>query len=179
MATIKDKAPTTDVDVIYDEGDLVVLSTGFKVKVLPLKSRQFFKLLRIITHGAGSLLMNINFSGDDTPEQFGAKLLALVGYAVPDAEDEVIEFLISITEAEGTKSGRRLSKEDKKENEELAEKLFDELDNPELTDLLSLIEAIVKRESGDLQALGKRLMAMFDLAKKTGQVPAEMVNSDK
>lgn len=168
MASAKEKV---DVEVIVEESDLVELSTGFKVNVLPLKSRQFFKLLRIITHGAGGLLMNLNFSGDDSPEAFGAKLLALVGYAVPDAEDEVIEFLLSITEAEGTKSGRKLTKEDKKTNEELAEQLFEELDNPELEDLLTIIEAIVKREAGDLQALGKRLMAMFDLAKKTGQIP--------
>ena len=166
-----------DVEVIVDDGDLVELSTGFKLRILPLKSRQFFKLLRIITHGAGGLLMNLNFSGDDTPEQFGAKLLALVGYAVPDAEDEVIDFLLSITEADGVKAGRKLSKEDRESNKELTEQLLDELDNPELEDLLTLIEAIVKLESGDLQALGKRLMAMFEMAKKTGQVPVEMTTS--
>lgn len=179
MATASQKAPKVDADVILDEGDIIKLSTGFKVQVLPLKSRQFLKLLRIVTHGAGGLLMNINFSGDDTPEQFGAKLLALIGYAVPDAEDEVIEFLLSITRADGTKSGRRLTKEEKKANEELAEQLFDELDNPELEDLLDIIEAIVKREAGDLQALGKRLMAMFELAKKTGQVPSELTSSSE
>lgn len=160
-----------DVEVIVAEGDIVELSTGFRIKVLPLKSRQFFKLLRIITHGAGGLLMNLSFSGDDTPEAFGAKLLALVGYAIPDAEDEVIDFLLSITQAEGFKEGRKLTKEEKASNNDLVEQLLEELDNPELEDLITVIEAIVLRESSDLQALGKRLMGMFDLAKKTGQIP--------
>jgi hypothetical protein len=169
------KAPARDVEVIVDEGDVVELSTGFKIKVLPLKSRQFFKLLRIITHGAGGLLMNLNFSGDDSPEQFGAKLVALVAYAVPDAEDEVIEFLLAITEAVGTKSGRKLTKDERLANAELHEQLLDELDNPEMVDLITILETIVKRESEDLQALGKRLMAMFEVAKKTGQVPQTLV----
>lgn len=168
MANVK---PRTDAEVIVDDGDLVELSTGFKVRILPLKSRQFFRLLRIITHGAGGLLMNLNFSGDDTPEAFGAKLLALVGYAIPDAEDEVIDFLLSITEADGTKQGRKLTKDEKQANLELVEELIEELQNPELEDLVTLVEAIVSREAADLQALGKRLMTMFDLAKKTGQIP--------
>lgn len=177
MATAASKIKT-DVEVIVDEGDTVELSTGFKIKILPLKSRQFFKLLRIITHGAGGLLMNLNFSGDDSPEAFGAKLLALVGYAIPDAEDEVIEFLLSITEAEGTKSGRKLTKEDKAANVELYTQLIDELNNPELEDLITIVEAIVTREAEDLQALGKRLMTMFDLAKKTGQVPQAVQSAE-
>lgn len=167
-----------DVEVIVDEGDVVELSTGFKLRVLPLKSRQFFKLMRIITHGAGGLLMNLNFSGDDSPEAFGAKLIALVGYAIPDAEDEVIEFLLSITEANGYKQGRKLTKDEKLANAELTEQLLDELENPELEDLVTLIEAIVTREATDLQELGKRLMKMFDLAKKTGQIPEAPVKTE-
>ena len=44
---------------------------------------------------------------------------------------------------------------------------FDErpLDNPELEDLVDLIEAIVRREAKDIMALGKRLAAMLKLAK--------------
>jgi hypothetical protein len=164
----------TDVEVIVDEGDVVALSSGTKVLIQPLKARQFFKLLRIITHGAGGMLLNVKFSGEDTPEEFGAKLLALVGFAIPDAEEEVIEFLLSMTRPAEEKTGRALNKQDKEFNKELTDTLFEELYNPELEDLVTLVEAIVKRESEDLQALGKRLMAMFDLAKKTGQVPDEL-----
>jgi hypothetical protein len=164
----------SDVEVLVDEGDLVELSSGTKVILQPLKSRQFFKLLRIITHGAGSMLLNVRFSGDDTPEEFSAKLLALVGFAIPDAEDEVIDFLFAMIKPVGLKEGRKLSASDRADNKQLEEDLAVELDNPELEDLITLVEAIVKRESSDLQALGKRVMAMFDLAKKTGQLPEQI-----
>lgn len=169
---------TTDVEVIVDEGDTVTLSSGTQVLIKPLKSRQFLRLLRIITHGAGGMLLNVKFSGEDTPEEFGAKLFALVGFAIPDAEDEVIDFLLAMAQPVGVKEGRELTKAEKAKNEELKAALFEELYNPELEDLVTLVEAIVKREAEDLQALGKRLMAMFDLAKKTGQVPSEMTTSD-
>lgn len=168
---------TSDIEVIIDEGDKVALASGLEVVIQPLKARQFFKLLRIITHGAGGMLLNVKFSGDDTPEEFGAKLLALVGFAIPDAEDEVIDFLLAMVKPAGEKSGRKLTKDELSENKRLADELFEELYNPELEDLVTLVEAIVQREAEDLQALGKRLMAMFDLAKKTGQVPEELTEN--
>jgi hypothetical protein len=168
-------AKTTDVDVILDENQTVTLSTGLEINILPLKARQFFKLLRIVTHGAGGMIFNLNLSSSDTPEEFGAKLLAVIGFAIPDAEDEVIEFILSIVKPAKEKSGRSLSKSELAENKKLDEELRTELFNPELEDLVTIVEAIVQRESEDLQALGKRLMAMFTLAQKTGQVPKEMM----
>jgi hypothetical protein len=168
-----------DVEVIVPEDELVTLSTGTSVRIQPLKARQFFKLLRIITHGAGGMLLNIQFSPDDTPEAFGAKLVALVGFAIPDAEEEVLDFLLSMTEPDGFKSGRKLSKDEKEANKEILEDFMAEMDNPELEDLVTLIEAIIKREANDLQALGKRLMAMFDLAKRTGQIPENLATSSE
>lgn len=170
---------TTDVEVIVAESEFVSLLSGIKVAIQPLKARQFFKLLRIITHGAGGMLLNVQFSGNDTPEEFGAKLLALVGFAIPDAEEEVIDFLLAMVKPAEEKTGRKLSKDEIAENKRLTDELFEELYNPELEDLVTLVEAIVKREAEDLQALGKRLMAMFDLAKKTGQVPEQMTQTTK
>lgn len=164
----------TDVEVIVDEGDKVVLESGTELTLLPLKSRQFFKLLKIVTHGAGGMLLNVKFSPDDSPEEFGGKLMALIGFAIPDAEDEVVDFILAMVRPAKEKSGMDLTKSQVAENKKLADDLFQELYNPELGDLLTILEAIVKRESADLQALGKRLMQMFDLAKKTGQVPATL-----
>jgi hypothetical protein len=167
-------AKATDVEVIVDEGNKVVLESGTEVILVPLKSRQFFKMLRIITHGAGGMLLNFKFSANDTPEEFGAKLVALLAFAIPDAEDEVFDFLQSMVEPAALKKGKDLTKSQLAENVRIKNELLDELENPELGDTLTLVEAIVKREAEDLQALGKRLMQMFDLAKKTGQIPAEM-----
>lgn len=166
---------SVDVEVIVPEDETVTLSTGTVVNIQPLKARQFFKLLRIVTHGAGGMLLNVQFSAEDSPEAFGAKLLALLGFAIGDAEDEVIDFLLSMVEPVGIKSGRNITKADREANKVLIEDLSAELYNPEVEDLVTLVEAIVIREAADLQALGKRLMTMFELAKKTGQVPAEMV----
>jgi hypothetical protein len=164
-------ARTTDVEVIVDEGNKLVLESGFEVILVPLKSRQFFKMLRIITHGAGGMLLNFKFSANDSPEEFGAKLIALLAFAIPDAEDEVFDFLQSMVKPAALREGKKLLKPDIAENTRLEEELYEQLYNPELGDTLTLIEGIVKREAEDLQALGKRLMQMFDLAKKTGQVP--------
>lgn len=168
-------ASQKDVEVIVYDGEVVSLESGTQVRLLPLKARQFFKLLRIVTHGASGLLLNVKFSGDDTPEEFGAKLAAVLGMAIPDAAEEVFDFLLSMVEPVEFKTGRKLTKEEKDKNEKLNEDLFYELDNPELEDVVTLLEAIVKREAEDLQALGKRLMSLFNLANKTGQIPEEMI----
>jgi hypothetical protein len=168
------KTATTDADVIVDEGKSVTLESGTELILQPLKARQFFKLLRIITHGAGGMLLNIKFSADDSPEEFGGKLMALIGFAIPDAEDEVMDFILSMVKPAKEKSGRNLTKSEALENKRVQDELLEELYNPELGDLVTILEAIVKRESSDLQALGKRLMQMFDVAKKTGQVPANL-----
>lgn len=168
----------TDVEIIVNEGDVVTLTSGTEVNIQPLKARQFFKLLRIITHGAGGMLLNVKFSPDDTPEEFGSKLVALVGFAIPDAEEEVIDFLLSMVEPAGLKDSKSATKTQKNKNEELKTALFEELYNPELDDLVTLIEAIVRREAEDLQALGKRLMSMFNLAKKMGQVPEDLTSKE-
>lgn len=164
-----------DVEVIVDEGDKIALESGTEVILVPLKSRQFFKMLRIITHGAGGMLLNFKFSSSDTPDEFGAKLLALLAFAIPDADDEVFEFLKSMVEPAELKRGKDLSKAQILDNARMKLELEEELENPELGDTLTLVEAIVKREAADLQALGKRATQMFDLAKKTGQIPAEMI----
>lgn len=151
--------------------ETVTLGSGTVVHLEPLRSRQFFKFLRIVTHGAlpiagrGGL-----FEGDPSVEEFVGRLVSLVVLSIPDAEDETIDFIHSMCKPAGLIEGRRLSKQDQERNAALWAALDEELDNPELDDLVSIIEAIVRREAEDIQALGKRLMAMFRLAQKTGQL---------
>ena len=54
----------------------VKLSTGFPVEVVRLRTRQFFRLLRVLTHGAGPALTRLNFR--DEPEQFTERFLMLL-----------------------------------------------------------------------------------------------------
>jgi hypothetical protein len=149
----------------------VKLSTSFALEVVRMQTRQFFRLLRVLTHGAGPALTQtqLNFQGD--PDEFGTKLLMLVVMAIPDAEQETIAFLSSMCRPAGVvdKPASQMSKQETDANKELWDRFGTELHNPALEDTLDLIEVIVRQEAPELQALGKKLKRMFDLYKKTGQ----------
>lgn len=167
-----------DIDRLDPVPDELKLSTGTVVAVLPLRTRQFFRLLRILTRGAGPLLMEYRLDGDLTTGEFQQRLLTLIALSIPEAEDEAIDFLKAMTKPVGLiePGGARgaLSKQDRERNDVLWADLNEALHNPELLDLLDLVENIVRRESADMQGLAKRLAGMMKLASKTGQldVPA-------
>jgi hypothetical protein len=150
----------------------VTLRSGLVVQLESLKARQFFKLLRIITHGALPGMREaglFDMDGLDTDEFMG-KLLSVTLLSIPDAEDETIEFIRSMCYPYGLIERKGLNKQDVDRNKILWEALDEELENPDLDDLVTILEAVVKRESEDIQALGKRLASMFKLAEKTGQI---------
>lgn len=162
-----------EIDSIDPAPDFVFLKSGLRIQLESLKARQFFKLLRIVTHGALPGMREAGlFSMDDLDgDEFMGRLLSVTLLSIPDAEDETIEFIKSLCYPAGLAERRGLNKQDKEHNALLWEALDLELENPELDDLVTIIEAVVKREAGDIQALGKRLASMFKLAEKTGQVP--------
>ncbi len=155
----------------------VTLESGLTIELERLKSRQFFKLLRIVTSsGAIPQLANsgiFSMNPDVDASEFTAQFVTVVLMCVPEAEDQTIEFIRSMAHPTGLRLGRRLNKQDDEHNMALWAEFEAELDNPELGDLITIIEAIVKREAADIQALGKRLASMFKLAQKTGQIPQQ------
>lgn len=152
--TAKAELPA-DVEALSPEPDLVTLASGFVVRVEPLKFRGMLKLLKIVTRGAGPILMQMPLDFDD-PEAFVQQLLAVIVMAVPEAEDEAVSFIQSMaTPAELIADAQ--TKDQQHKNKELIEKLVDELDDPEIEDAIGIIEAIVRNEARDIQALGKRL----------------------
>jgi hypothetical protein len=161
----------SELDRIDPEPVEVKLSTGFTVEIARMKTRQFFRLLRVLTHGAGPALTQsqLDFAGD--PGEFGRKLLTLIVMSIPDAESEAIMFLSSMCRPAGLtdKQQSQMTKQETEANQAAWDKYGAELHNPELTDLLDLIEVIVKAEAGELQALGKKLQRTMDLFAKTGQ----------
>jgi hypothetical protein len=164
----------SELDALDPVTETVKLSSGTTVVVETLKARQFFKLLRILTHGALPLVSEgsiFRLDPNEDPDIFGKRLLSIVVLAIPDAEDETIEFLKSMVRPSGLIERRNLNKRDFERNTALWDAVNIELDNPELDDLISLVEAIVRREAADIQALGKRLMSLFRVAQKTGQIP--------
>ncbi len=160
-----------DTDRIVSEPENIRLPiSGTEVKLQELKTRQFFKLLKILTRGAGDLLSSLRLNADDDADVFVKQLIAIVVLSVPEAEEETLEFLISMIQPVGIVSGTNLSKETLANNAELRSALFEEFSNPELEDVIFLIENIVRREAKDIQSLGKRLAGMLNLAEKTGQL---------
>lgn len=138
--------------------DRVELSDGTELLLNRMKTREVLKLLRIFTHGAGQLLGNINWGSDE----FGDQLIAVLLIAVPDAEDETIEFIRAMVEPFGIDHSRKLTKAAKEANDALYSDLYDLLDNPELDDLLEILTAIIRNEAPELQSLGKKLRSLIE-----------------
>lgn len=160
----------SELDVLSPAPETLTLSTGTVVQFEALKARQFFKLLRIVTHSATGMLGHIDglFNGDgaDAAGRFAAMLLM----SIPDSIDETVEFLFSMVKPAGLIDRPKLDKSQQTYNQQLWDALVKDLSNPELEDLIDLVEAIFKRESDDLTALGKKLQKLLNLAKKTGQI---------
>lgn len=133
----------------------ILLKSGTPIQVRRLRTRQFFGLLRIVTRGGFSVLPAINFDTDD--ENFGTQMMALVIFAIPEAEDEAIEFVQSMVLPASA-------------GEEADAALKEELEDPEFEDLVTVLEVVFRQEADDLKSLGKRLKAMMEVAKKTGQL---------
>jgi hypothetical protein len=146
-------------------------STGFTVDVVRMRTRQFFRLLRVLTHGAGPAVMRAGLDFSAGGSQFTQQLLTLVIMSIPDAEQEAVGFLASMCKPSGLseKADSALSKQEKEANQALWDQFSEELHNPDLADTLDLIEVIVKQEAPELQALGKKLERTMTLFGRTGQ----------
>lgn len=176
-----DAVPTSETDRLDPESELVTLSTGTKVEIQRLKLRQLFRLLRIITRGGAAYLPMLrealasSGSDEERTNEFGTQLIAIALIALPEAEDEAVEFIMSVVEPSGLMKGK--NKADWQRNDELRQTLAEELYNPEPEDAITILEAVINREKGDLVALGKRLMAAFKMAEKTGQLDEKQKTS--
>jgi len=161
----------SELDRIDPQPVQVKLSTGYTVEMVRMRTRQFFRLLRVLTHGAGPALMQsgLNFGGD--PGEFATKLLTLTIMSIPDAESEAILFLTSMGRPAGLsdKLDNQRSKQEKEADDELWDRHGREMHNPELEDTLEMITVIIQQEAPELQALGKKLQQTMELFQKTGQ----------
>jgi len=151
-----------DIDALAPNSEPLELSSGTTVLIERLKTRQLFKLMKILTAGAGSLLANLSFSSDTDPMEFAGQLAGLVFVAIPEAEDEAIEFVQAMVAPANLVQSPR-TKADRIENERLWGNLSAELYNPEIDDLISIIERIVRNEAEDIQKLGKRLASLIQM----------------
>jgi hypothetical protein len=160
-----------ELDRIDPQPETCKLSTGFEVDIVRMRTRQFFRLLRVLTHGAGPALTQSGLDFAAEGKEFGQKLLMLVVMSIPDAEQEAIGFLASMCRPSGIveKPASQLTKQENEGNQVLWARFNDELHNPDLDDTLDLIEVIIRQEAPELQALGKKLQRTFKIFRATGQ----------
>ncbi len=148
------------------------LSSGLVVAIEPLKTRQFFRLFRIITHGAPAYLegsLTGLFEGDT--EEVTTRLVAMIVFSVPEAEEQTMDFLSSMVRPVDLETGAA-SKAAQVRNDQRWNEVEAAMVNPSMEDTLGIVELIIRREAKDLAALGKRLMSMLEMATKAGQVPS-------
>lgn len=138
----------------------LTLSTGLEVELRPLKLREFLKLLKIITRGGASIMGQMSLDFNDT-EGFISDLLAVILFAVPEAEEEVADFIAAICKPTALTG-------DADKDQAVYQLALETFDNPDLADVLDIITLLVRTEGRDLQSLGKRLRAMFAVAQKMG-----------
>ena len=166
---------SSETDRIDPVSDVIKLKSGTQVRVLPLRMRQLFRLLRIITRGGAQYLPMLREAwvsskdDEDGAEAFGAQLLAVALIALPEAEDEAVEFIQAVVEPANMVA--RNDKQTREHNATLQIELNAELHNPLPDDVVTILEAVIQSNKDDLVSLGKRLGAMLGLALKTGQSP--------
>ncbi len=158
-----------EVSVLTPDTERFKLADGTHVEVEDLRLRQFLRMLRILTKSSLPLIMSSDLfaQNDLDSDEFARKLLGLILLALPDAEDETVVFLQSLVRPAGM-IPTPLNKSDAERNEWLTGQLRAKLANPELEDTVTIFEVVIRREAKDIQALGKRLRALWGLASKTG-----------
>lgn len=150
----------SELDALTAEPKALALASGLEIEIERLKTRQLFKFVKIVTSGAGGLLGSLNLSSEGDSSEFAGQLLALTLVAIPEAEDEAIDFIRSLVRPAGLVVSAK-SKKDQARNEELFQELYAELENPELEDLFTIFEQLISVEAEHVQALGKRLLSVL------------------
>jgi len=155
----------SEIDRLDPIGRRFILMSGVEVEIMPLKLRQFLKFLRILSSGAAEIWGDIRPSLEDDA-QFMRDLVGIAIFAIPEAEEQTIDFIKSMVSPAGLPTGN--DDVSRKQRLVMWGELSTELDNPELEDTISIIQSIIECEAKDLMALGKRLRRMFGLVTKSG-----------
>ena len=156
----------------------LTLSDGTRVLVKKLKSRELLALLGIGLTGVGTRLFELKLDPAEAPGTFLAKFAGLIISALPAAPDEAFAFLRMCVEPVGMVTEGQIDKAVKARNKARKEHLDRLLDNPEPDDLITIVEAVSNYNAADLATWGKRLAGIWNLGKRTGQIPAFLQSQD-
>ncbi len=154
--------------------DLITLVDGTRCTVKKLKTRELLSLMGIAIGGVGPKMFDLKLNPEDSPGAFVAKFAGLIISAFPYAQDETMAFLRQCVDPAGLVTEGRTDKAVKARNDALTKHLDALLANPEPDDTITIIEALARKNAGDVQTWGKRLAGIWKLAKATGQIPASL-----
>lgn len=167
-----DPDPHEDIErILPGPGEPFELVSGRKVIANPLKLRGFLAMLRIITRGATMLLGELRMDRGDS--EFIKTLINMLLFSIPESPDEVADFLrVMVRPAELPDDDKSPGKD--AEGNALpsprTQAILDldaEFDDPELDDMVTIIEVVIRNEGSDLRRLGKRLQSALEFAQKT------------
>lgn len=138
-------APLADLEAILPPPRWIMVpgddDRQIRCRMLPLRTREFFGLVRVITTAYGENLANLFALDWSSPEAAGGAIIAVVTVAIPMATDQFLEWLRSILEPTDP-------------TEEMA--LNEALDNPLVENLFGLVQALMVAEWVNLSdVLGK------------------------
>lgn len=156
----------TEIDILSGDPDLLHLpEADIDVYVERLRTRQLFKFLRILTTGAGPALADLEIGADTDAGELTQQLIAILLISIPEAEDEVMDFLKSMVRPIDLVSPER-SKADKEANVAKYLSMYDVMNNPLPGDTFALLFRIVETEAPNMLALGKQIAALLPSAAK-------------
>ena len=141
--------PVADLEEILPLDPEPLLIGGIEVRVNRLKTIEMLKLLRVVSHGLGPALGELTFSTEDS-EQLRTEIVSVFVLALPDAITEFVEFLLTVVQPVNEKDRKALAKE---------------LVNPEVEDLILLVERVVDQEYDDLYVLVGKARVIIDRMK--------------
>jgi len=166
----------TDIDTLEAESTPLSLESGTPIKVERLKTRGLMALLKILTRGAAEVIPTLKFNAETSTEEFAGQLVGAIVFAIPDAEEETVEFINRMVSPANLHEGAKLTKAQQAENAQLADELRLELADPEIDDLVTILEQIIKVEAPHIVALGKRLALLLQV-QRTSAVAKQSASS--
>lgn len=146
-----------DLDVIVPAAGHVTI-IGVDCTVRRLKTREFLRLVQVITAGMGPALGQIHLDLSD-PESVQEDLLAVMLIAIPNAVEEFTLFLREVVDPV-----------DRAQQGAIATYLTD---NPDPAVLLDVFEVVATQEQDDLVALAGKAQAMWSRISRLYQRPNE------
>ncbi len=139
-----------DYKIVGQRNSTVIHLSGLPVLVEELKLRHLFDLLELVEKTS----MPVNLSPDQGIEVFSASLVAALTFSVADDEAGLLNLLRDILRPQQLIKYPKTST-DRSYNEHLWTALYEELEDPEVSDLIDMVTVVVNQSAETIISLGQ------------------------